>query len=680
MADMKLLGFEMSDELKQAYVETYTDEAFKEAHPEGSPLRLVYDNAEPEKQDYIKFLHAFDEETKATGFYDNDGAKNISEIKEGPDHNVRLIMKNLGGTGLNFTIENGKSIVFAPDSELTTAQTKELAKFFHVHGIGTKGVEDFRFPDDVNIKADEQNPNPKNLKDTFADGLAEAQGEDQFSTEENFQEWVNNTLANDPNATVPAKFSSKMSTSMSKMADDCRAKIAISLNMRGKLVKSRRAADGSIIISCYINENDERHDGENNKGDIKRTKACAFKINIKHGIPEISCYIPDGKALETNHVKVMLDTLKAQGAQYFTMPNALVTSGKSQGAFWEAAGKTLMVPLCKTANQPEGSNIEGDHVKSILDSIDKETKGGKHTKTDVLKWKAMMLDELNEQEAYREAKANDPIRKEFDAKLASNPNLLSQYTAEFMALKAEGKTGGMGITDYARSTYVANKPGSYKTNSGLQDQIDAMSSSIKYENFQNKYLGTLTDFIRDGVNGGSRDDRTAPWDFIEVNAASRALSKLCEDYGNPEYKHLSENDGKNDELQKAVLLKELKKRMEIEKEIVAKEIHKSIGESTNNNIRTEVVKSTNTQTQETVKSDLAKIQEKYGADIKFQVFRAAVTSLSENVENKYFDESGRYKNPSTPRIGRDSTNTNTPSQTLTPAQRRMQQNLGRNSA
>ncbi len=212
---------------------------------------------------------------------------------------------------------------------------------------------------------------------------------------------------------------------------------------------------------------------EDSKG--KNKKVFDVKVKMEKGVPSATYRMWNGEKFDSKIAVMCLDALKTGGADYFTMPSAVEIGGSEYVAFMEGAGKTLMVPICKSAQYPDAIELDADAVKKMLEAAEKNnTDSGKMSE-----FKERLLGILQEQEAYK-----------------------------------------------------ASKNANYTTNSVLQTEITKLQGA-SVERFNREYLSTMTKEITKKANDYDKTKRAdAPdqkgYDFITTQAAFRAAADISD--------------------------------------------------------------------------------------------------------------------------------------------------------
>ncbi len=378
-------------------------------------------NKAPELKDKFSTLFGMYEHIERSKDYQRDGDKNQLNfaIKKGNDgsHLALLTMKNFGGLGLNFTIENGRSILFDDNKPLTQAQVAEFARFFKDQGFHIsdfKGLEDVKVVDDHDAnkeigsfeelylaqanadldnmssaelsKLAEQQPNNPNVQEALQQKLAhdEANGGDDtgrvaYATPETsgpFTDYINTYFnGKTPNFTMRGF----------KNAVYARAGI---MRVEKRCITTRRLADGSLAICFYGSENDLRKDGTMDKeGVVRHTKKCMF-VASPGKPPTVGLYIPQGAKMETGYAKALIGALKKQGYPYINIPGASEIGSDVFEAFLKACGDQLAIPT--------GADLDAIHFQTMLKAATADDSEKADIK-DILLWKMALVERMNEQ-------------------------------------------------------------------------------------------------------------------------------------------------------------------------------------------------------------------------------------------------------------------------------------------
>lgn len=459
----------------------------------------------------------------------SDKIKNRFEFGEGanqtvmtakPDGKLYLKVKNFEGSGMDFAVDDNQTLVLSDGQTLNPKQAEDLGRFFNESGLGD--WQDIKFgPNSDKIKVKDETGKEEPFPTAFKRGMGWSEEDEKTPqiSDEDFKQFLkdNNLISEPPPDDIDGIIDTAkgMNLSMSAMASKVKARMKIMGFMDNRLLHTRRMADGSIVICAYTTETDARHDSESKNGDVNRKKAFAVKVKIKNGVPTCSWYLPQGKMLEASHVQCMLEALKTQGCQYYKMPNAIMTGGKGQGAFWEATAKTLMVPVLKTEANPDGADLSPDNVHDLMEAFKKEI--NKHGAVEVLKFKEKFLYQLEQMEAFRQ--------KEYEKK---NP----------------GKT--------------------YEPNVGMSNEIAGLQGALMYDRLKVGPLPALETFIKEnaeGVDSQGHDLGAKRWDAVDVIVAYKALENILkpENYTKIKARYEASHDGKSPDADylKMLLYKEM---------------------------------------------------------------------------------------------------------------------------
>lgn len=451
----------------------------------------VVNNA-PELQDKFSTLFGMYENIEGSNDYRRDGDKNQLDIsiKTGKDgsHLALLTMKNLGGLGLNFTIEDGRSILFDDNKPLTQAQVEAFYDFFKDQGFHIsdfKGLEDIKVVDDKNhdkeigsfedayldnARADldkmslielskyaELHPDDSRVQEALQQKLAqeEANGGDETGSLANMEPDESQHQASGPFAEgINSYFNNKEPNfTMRGFKNAVYARAGI-MRIDKRCMTTRRLPDGSLAICFYGSESDLRKDGTMDKDDVVRhTKKCMF-VARPGKPPVLGLYVPQGAKMETGYAKAMVGSLKKQGYPYIKIPSANVIGGDTFESLLKACGDQLAIPV--------GAPLGADHIKILI----KAAEEGDAKKADIkdrLAWKMALIERLDEQ-------------------LAESPN------------------------------------------SEVQKDRDKMEGDVRFAQFSSKIMPDLEEYIASGVKG----DFGERWNEFDLAAAKTALGKVIE--------------------------------------------------------------------------------------------------------------------------------------------------------
>ena len=422
-----------------------------------------------------------------------------------------LAVKNLGGSGLYFSIKDDMSFVLTNDEKtLKNNQMLELVRFYDEMGLSVETAENGLMVEHTDGKKTnfmEEYQSYKNLRDLSPEEIdsklqeARDKNDDDLVAKLEYEKerriHDNEDLQNADDNQIPhpqdeddGKWDEKTAEHTSfqsyfnahegvknpSIYAAKKALIARSGIMRidKKCIRKKRMPDGSYVIALYDSESDLKADGKLGKdGVAKVTKKVAFRLyNTKP--PKVGIYVPQGKKFETAYAKGALKALKEQGYNYFVMPNAMEFGGDAQGAFWEAAGDQLVCPRLKRGPDDNGGcDMGNDHLEKLLKAInDKNADDSK----DVLLYKMRLAEELK------------------------------AYNA-------------------------------WKKNSKIGDRISALEGDIKYKNYSDN-MRSLKEFAIDGINGANGNKK---WDKVDVACYYEAMARLTEGINKGYY---TDKDGK----------------------------------------------------------------------------------------------------------------------------------------
>lgn len=287
--------------------------------------------------------------------------KNYVGIELNAQQKPLMVIKNLGGTGLNFNIEDGQAVVFPKDAKLTPEQVKELAHFFYIQGIPTEGLENFMFPENEDLQVIDQDFNVSSFKESFETELTEVfqRGRAQQEALNGGNHWEGGTTSKEENVWgTPFQMAQKVKARMSIAAEDS-AQIHCVRRDGGYYVyvyKDQKAADGDGVIDPKT-------------GHRAETKTCGIFCTIENGVPKALIYTPSGK-IDKNTTRYALEALKAVGCTHVKAPGAMDFGGAGMGTFWENCGKTLICPRV----EPPKFTLDTGNVDELIAAIDKEKK------------------------------------------------------------------------------------------------------------------------------------------------------------------------------------------------------------------------------------------------------------------------------------------------------------------
>ena len=468
-----------------------------------------------------KFRPAAD---SSTGKEINKHSFSLAEDKNKGQKYIRHTITNLDNTGLNLAmLADGIDITHHADP-MTEGQLKALAQYCYHHNLD---IKDFLKLQDVKVKDETDNiigtvPEQfdEKTKELEANG-GEYKKENNIKINEEEHARVKSDVLKDNEivsfgAYDPNEPSPKDAVGVrSKMVDKAIARLGI-IGYPNPALMNVSHGMNSTIISVYNNENDKLVDGQTDKdGKRQHTKAFAVEL-LPTTPPSAKFYIPAIKDFNDKHARVILESFKACGSEYFIIPKANEIGGPAFGQFMTAAGKALMVPMCKRGEGQPGVELDNDHVAAILEVIKKENKFDANK---VIQFKQKLLRELDAQENGR--------RKE-------NEN--------------------------------------YKTNSTLATTMATIEGDIKFGKFQSSYKDALQEFVNNGINNGYGNP-PKKWDELDRAAACFAMGEIVRQLaeGSLDGKKFDpfDKDGKNLFLLKKELAKQMaKKKPDIVKNIL----------------------------------------------------------------------------------------------------------------
>lgn len=565
--------YEIPEEIREQIKADFTQNDFLEESNARSDLQTIYNNCagNPEKKDELLLLWGISKQATMV----NDTRPEDMRIKEGNDGKLYLMLKNFSSSGINFTIQDGKSLIFEAEG-LSPEKRKELARFFY-----DMGFDNFKFPE--TREGREYAHDFEEIKEQNRNVVAEVtsgrpRDEDGLSTQ-------------------------ATEVSVKKFKSSLVAQLQVG-DFKERNMRMINTGDG-YLICCYNNEADMNADGKVDKDMImKHTKAFAAKIYRHKGKTCCEYYLPDGKEMDGNKAKMILKAAKAAGSVYFDLTGGGIEhTGKGMGAFWEAAGKTLMVPRASCG-------MAAKDVVAMLEAAKKEN----HTRKDLLRWKRLLAEELQEAEDKARDKKDGPLIKKFEQGVANGGIKLESYRDEFQLAQQDGTTAIGSLKEYAQSAYLKEN-GGYE-NSDMDNQISSLLGFAKYERFANEYITCITrDIIDKNIN--EKDD-SKRWDVVEVCAAYQTLGQMIADFGD-EASGLNLNT-RNDSAQKTHLMEEFKKRMELEKVEVAKTLISNIdSDKGNKNAKNSAVTKTQQNAKQAMTDAISDVEVLNGVKISTNV-------------------------------------------------------------
>lgn len=464
------------------------------------------------QQENFRFLTSFCEQIQRSSDWRERDGKNVCRLqvrsdKEGKNSIVMMKLENLGGTGLTFTIEDGRSIVFAPDSRLNRRQVAEMSRFFADRGMQ---IEDFSKLKGLKVYDDrddqkeigsfeeifKQENQEKGYKDKSLAELLDMQQKDphnQVLNDEvqkriqNGEDTDNALPVTDENTTQAAVsgensgggegdsydgkvgFESYLNDEAKPrtyrdMRKAIRARAGI-MRINPNCITEKRMPDGSIVISLYGSEADKEADGKMKDGIVQHKKKVGFRM--WKNPPRVSIYVPDGGEFKAAYAK---GALKAGGQPYFYMPPADEFGGDAQKAFWEAAGDSLVCPILKSKDHPEGCSMGNDHLTVILKAMNDKNDGSEYEK---MKFKMRLVKQIRGHLEY--------------------------------------VSGGKSEKD--------NKP--------LRDSMEKLEGEIKFAKFKAVVLPNLEDFMMKGINGKLPESNGQTWNQVDLGCAYKAMGNIA---------------------------------------------------------------------------------------------------------------------------------------------------------
>ena len=500
-------------------IKTYKDIQKTKNDEEKNKLSKEFDQIFKE---YLNDEH-FNPRTDENGKKINEHRFSIETKKDGQKY-IRHTITNLDNTGLNLAmLADGIDITHHTDP-MTEAQLKALAQYCYHHNLD---IKDFLKLRDVNVEDELGNPIgtvpaqfAEKTKELEANG-GEYKKENNIKINEEEHARVKSDVLKDNEivsfgAYDPNEPSPKDAVGVrSKMVDKAIARLGI-IGYPNPALMNVSHGMNSTIISVYNNENDKLVDGQTDKdGKRQHTKAFAVEL-LPTTPPSAKFYIPATKDFNDKHARVILESFKACGSEYFTIPNANEIGGPAFGHFMTAAGKALMVPMCKRGKNQPGVDLDNDHIAAILEVIKKENK---FDADKVIQFKQKLLRELEAQENGRK-KENEK----------------------------------------------------YKTNSTLATTMATIEGDIKFGKFQSSYKDALQEFVNNGINNGYGNP-PKKWDELDRAAACFAMGEIVRQLaeGSLDGKKFDpfDKDGKNLFLLKKELAKQMaKKKPDIVKNIL----------------------------------------------------------------------------------------------------------------
>lgn len=527
--DQYTMDFYLPSAVKYARDEQFNDDFFqdKENDPVFSDVKKAYDDCKGDEKSLaeIREYAAIKDMMNVNSFYQTKEDKNQAHVEINEKQKPVLVIKNLGGTGLNFNIEEGKTVVFDKDAKLTPSQVQELARFFYMQGIETSGLDSFRFDEENKPETQDNQGNSRDFSEYFQENmdnvLLEQQAHRQDDTKENL--WYGGQ---------PPKSSSQAIVPSAWMMRD---KVIARMPIAGEdksLIETCRCGSGYYI---YVYKNEEARDKDgliDNKGHVSHTKICGIYVDIINGVPNAQIYTPNG-LVDKNTTRYAIEALKAVGCTHVVPPGAMVISGAGLGEFLKNCGKTLM---CPRVNPPEFT-LDAGHIKDILDAMNGEDKLDDDEKN---RFRAVLGKELQRQcnmEAYKKQYGKYP-----DA----------EQLSEFVAKK----------NDYSA------------TNSSLEAKRKELLMGPQCDKLKDFTNSEIEAFVKKGILGLSESEK---WDAVDCIAALRAYDEFIGEYIENKDKYSAYLPQKSDKL-----LEIYKLKVEDNKKQAAKDIEKKLANNQNN--------------------------------------------------------------------------------------------------
>ena len=328
MAELRQMGFELTPEVKEALIEGYDnlDEYFQNntgLYNENA----IYDNinaiSDPVLRDAqlneFKLLLAMRNIIK-----DNypSGSNDKNKVGLVSDQGILLLRaKNLGFSGLNFAIQDGRTIVFEKNVQTKKELDAKLAELYNVFSsLGLKSF-DFNFP-----------ANCDHYRDVFE--VEELKKEKELELQDIL------------------KFSgSKKSLAKEEQSvlDKMGAKFDLRVDLSGKKVgnnvRKRYLVGGWLQFDYYKDDKSMESDGEwdDKAKDYKHTATAKVKMKYdkKTGEAHFNLYVPHGGELDKNVVKSIIMATTAAGNTHIKVPYSNIAY---MGIIWETCATDFVVP------------------------------------------------------------------------------------------------------------------------------------------------------------------------------------------------------------------------------------------------------------------------------------------------------------------------------------------------
>lgn len=391
-------------------------------------------------------------------------------------------VKNIDGSGLNLAMIGENLSVTQTNKPMTEEQLKALARYCHYHNINivefgelanlevVKGEDVLgNVPDQFKLKTEELAQNNGEYKDnTKVDEEKDKEHQAEIEREVGNRELKHFDIAEQIEAVGETNSTREGLTTAAKNA-------ITGMGLRDPNLTRISQGWGTTTISVYSTEDDMLDDGIIKKDRKKHKKAFALRIHHCNP-PKIEMYLEQSKKFDSDHAGAILSTMKAAGSKYFVIPSSADIGGGTFGAFMEAAGKELVVPLCigNPDNPQKGCKLSSDHVEKILEALSKKKK---HKPSEVIDFKNRLLEQL-------------------------------QYQVNAERKKAE-KSGE-------------------KFDSSLPTIIKKLEGEVKFGKFQSTYLEQLEEFVNKGIKEGYGNP-PKKWDGVDRASAYVALEKIGRD-------------------------------------------------------------------------------------------------------------------------------------------------------
>ena len=433
--------------------------------------------------DYPRFASEYVKDSDKTDAIGKDGNKVIKNkhhyFYDKNSKTLRHTIFNLEGTGLNVSWI-GKHFGLACDAKsLTPAQLQALHDYCMAKGIS---ITDFLDLGKLSVK--EGGKDLGTVKDywekNFGDGQREGpanENEDTGPSVEGVSEAkaAYDTLSKGLNGGVSRLSFDEVLTepdldvTRNKLVSSAEFRSGLMGNYNPRLTKFRFGWN-STIISVYASENDKLVDGERDKNG-RRTQTKKFAIELRHTVPPIArIYMGTDKDFTADHARLALDGMKKSGCLYFMLPPPDKIGGKkAMGAWMKACVKTGMIPICKTAETPNGVVLGAADLHAIKEAFDEEVKTGQLGTKDKIVFMMRLSQQLERQEEYR--RSQDP---------------------------------------------------NYRTHSSVQTKMEYFKQAPYFEMFQSSHLQKLEEYITEGMEKYG-------WDDIDKTAAIYALGHVIKD-------------------------------------------------------------------------------------------------------------------------------------------------------